>query len=123
MRETFYRNDGRETVYIGSRAVQPGETRSIDPSWMPSVIETPANQEPSPLAEAVIDVPPLASVLDDQVAEVIKSIKTRDENGAPVIADDDLVVLQRLEEEGRARKTLIKAISEELLDRAAEASE
>ncbi|MDP3425478.1 MAG: hypothetical protein Q8S32_17190 [Burkholderiaceae bacterium] len=96
-------------LYVGSDMVPPYETRDFPESRVPPHLRP--QDEPAPVAEAEPDL--IAELLALSVKDIVSSFDT--------LSDEDLVRLAELENAGEitARKSLLSAIAEAQLERAA----
>lgn len=116
MNETPYYNAGAETVYIGGRAVQPGDTRMVESRHLHKQdAKAPAVE---PVAEANDERADIDLLLEGTVPSIKDAITARNAAGEPTVPDDDLALIAAAEEAGEARKTLLEAIREEQIERA-----
>lgn len=99
-----YHNDTDKFVHIGPVTIAPGATRDVEDSHIPG--HKPA-ADTAP--EAAAD--PLALLSAGKVADIIAQI--------PSLSDADLDRLGEMEQVGKNRTTLLSAIAEALLHRAA----
>lgn len=120
MSQIPYHNAGSNTVYVGGKRIEPGETRHVDAALVPrqpvAAVEplAPAPEPPPAFDPAVI--------LGGTVAEARAAITARDAQG-PVISDDLLHELTAFEAANANRRTLLEAIETERLARAAALAE
>lgn len=104
-------NNGKTTIYVGGRAIIPGETRCLPAHEVPAYLHPQA-------PEAQLDSPPdvdadLGRILKCNVREVTAAL--------PNLSDDHLALLARFEDKdhgGAGRKTVLEAIAAEQLGRA-----
>lgn len=102
-------NKGTSPMSVGTSVVLPGETRHFDVQDVPHHLR-PKAAEAAPVA-APAD--PLGELLKGNVASVVAALAD-----LPLA---DVEKLGELEQAGQHRKTLLAAIAEELLNRAANA--
>jgi hypothetical protein len=102
--KTPYTNETDKFVHIGSVTIAPGATRDVEDSHIPGY--TPPNS-------VALEAPenPLVKILALSVEKAKAELKS--------LTDDQLAQLGDLEKAGHQRKTLINAIADELLQRAA----
>jgi hypothetical protein len=100
-------NTGKNTMYVGTASIPPGETRHVDPAYLPVHMRP---KQPKPMAAMPGD--PLDELLAGGVKSIIAAI--------PGLTINDLERLGELEQKkgDGARKTLLSAIGEALLERA-----
>lgn len=100
-------NTGKNTLYVGTASIPPGETRHVDPAYLPVHMRP---KLPKPAAPLPAD--PLNELLAGGVKNIIAAI--------PGLSINDLERLGELEQKkgDGARKTLLSAIGEALLERA-----
>lgn len=103
-------NPTKMPIYVGATMIVPGETRHFDEQDVPTHLKPkPAEAEDEP------EQAPLSLMAQLRVRGVKDCIEA-----FPALADDDLAELESLENaEAAPRKTLIAAIAEEKLKRAA----
>lgn len=100
-------NSGKHIMYVGGRAIPPGETRHIHHSLIPG--HTGHSEE---AAEAKPEEPKgIADLVTGKVSEIKEAV--------PNLSDEDLQALQEAEKAGAQRKGVFTAIEEERLKRAA----
>lgn len=122
MHQVPIHNDSANTRYVGGVAIQPGETKFIDRSLLPVAShQTPAAPAPQHTDDGISAA--LRAIADLSVSALKHAIEATGDDGQPEIADDDLLLLLRAEEEGKNRSTAIDAIHAEMLERAAEAAD
>lgn len=97
-------NDGSTTRYVGSIAIQPGETREVPEHLVPAEASVEATADPT-------EDDAIAQILDHNVSTIIDML--------PQFSGDELFRVELAETNGAARKSLLKAIAEERLTRAA----
>lgn len=103
-------NNTAMPLYVGSNIVPPGETRDFPENQVPPHLRPAPEPEPVPF---VVDSV-LPSLLDGSVADVIEQFAA--------LSDAAIANLIELEEAGKARKTLLAALNDELSDRALSAA-
>ncbi|MCE5182370.1 MAG: hypothetical protein LLG15_11260 [Betaproteobacteria bacterium] len=101
-------NNTQMNMHVGSNIVPPGETRDFPESQVPHHLR-PVDAEEPEKKEEQIDL--LAEMLSSKVADIIAKI--------PSLSDADLERLGEMEQVGKSRTTLLSAIAEALLHRAA----
>lgn len=111
-------NAGATNLFVAGVVIPPGETKVFEEADLPPHLRG-GSAEPAPAPVRPAD--PVLELLDQNVAEIIKAIEARDEQGRPTVSDDDVLRLKQAEEDGKTRKTLMKAIDEEWVRRADEA--
>lgn len=97
-------NKGQMPIYVAGAMIPPGEIRLFEEDQLPPEFRAPAE------VPVVEEVDPLLVILALSVDKVA--------NGLPDLADAELDRLEMLEAEGKARKGVIAAITEERLRRA-----
>lgn len=110
-------NPGPGPTWVNNVMIPEGETKVFEEAELPPHLRQP--HEPKPLPTEPDD--PLLELLDQPVATIVKAIEERDEQGKPVLSDDELIRLGEAEANGKTRKTLMKALDEERVTRADEA--
>lgn len=84
-------------------------------------IPAPEAEKPeTPEAPAVQDDAELKSLLDKTIPEIAAALQARDEDGKPVISDEQIEVLYKAETDGNTRVGVMDAIKEELEARKAD---
>jgi hypothetical protein len=114
MSDVPIKNTGQTMMFVAGKAIPPGETLLFAPG------ELPPHLKPAP-AMAAAPVQPadaILALLDQKVSDVVAAIKERDEQGNPVLTDDQVLRMKQAEENGKTRKSLMKALDEEWLARA-----
>lgn len=101
------KNTGKNTMHVGTAMIPPGETRHVDVSYLPLHM-----QPKKPAAATAPSVDPLNELLAGGVKSIIAAI--------PDLSINDLERLGELEQKkgDGARRTLLSAIGEALLERA-----
>ena len=105
-------NNTATMMYVGGALIPPGETRHFEeyevPEHLRPAVDVPAEEAQSadPLAEV------LAALLDGNVASVVATL--------PEMPTADIERLGEMEQAGAARKGILSAIAEVLLDRSAD---
>lgn len=94
-------------IYVAGLMIPPGETRHFDIEQIPPEFR-PAPAVTAPQAEQ-LPPNPLADLAAHNAAEIIENLSD--------LSSDDLAALMKIEEDGRARKTVLAAISAEHLKR------
>lgn len=101
-------NDGKNSRYVGTVCILPGETRHVDERLLPN--KSKPRPAPAPQAD------PLADLLDAKVTDIIPAL--------PDLSDEDFQRLAAMEtEKDKPRVTLVNAIAEDRLRRADEQAE
>lgn len=116
-------NNTAMPIYVGSAMIPAGETRDFEEN------DVPLHLRPAPVLVAASDPSPeeLAATAkakrEAEIAEIrAKSVKDAREHFS-ALSDEDLAMLEALEQaEDDPRKTLLEAITEEQLQRAARAA-
>lgn len=109
MKKIPFTNDTPRFMHVGGVMIPPGDTREVDERLHPDY-RPPA----APAAEAPVSE--LAVVLAGSVATIVA--------GFDALADEELAELRAMEAAMvKPRATLLKAIDEEMLERAAKAAE
>lgn len=107
-------NTGKTTLYVGGRAIIPGETRCLPAHEVPHYLR-PDQAEPPPETPPDVDAE-LGQILRGNVREVIAALLA--------LSDDHLALLATFEDKkngGLNRKTVLEAIGAEQLRRASQA--
>jgi hypothetical protein len=102
--KTPYTNETDKFVHIGSVTIAPGATRDVEDSHIPGYTPPASTTNESPEN-------PLARIAVLSVDKAKAQLKN--------LTDGELAQLGDLEKAGQQRKTLINAIADELLQRAA----
>lgn len=102
-----YHNDSDKYVHIGATMIAPNDTRDVEET------EIPGYTAPGAVAKVAAPADPLGGLLKGNVASVTAALAD-----LPLA---DVEKLGELEQAGQHRKTLLAAIAEELLNRAANA--
>lgn len=107
-------NKTKMPIYVGAAMVLPGETRHFEEQ------DVPPNLRPAPVEDAPVEVPadqlaefPLIELLLGNVKEVTAALAG--------MTTADVEKLGELEQAGHARKGVLSAVGEMLLNRAAQA--
>lgn len=107
MKEVPYTNNGKHPVHIGTKRIDPGQTRMVDATLVPGYKKS----SDTPAAPA----DPLLELLDLSVNEIKPQLTA--------LKLDDLGLLEAAERVGKTRKSLLAAIEEERLARAQSSTE
>lgn len=91
-------------LHVGGTVIRPGETR---------LCEVPG--EPATDKQAAVSDDPIKALAEGTVKDITSAL--------PGLGDEDLVRLRELEAQGKDRSTLLEAIDETMLERAAAAGE
>jgi len=102
-----YTNHSSRTVTIGSRRLEPGQTRLVEETMIPGFVV------PEPAPEQPID--DLAELLDGSVKQVSEAL--------PGLDQDQLERVRKLESSGKQRKGVLNAIEEQRIERAASSAD
>ena len=105
MAEIPISNTSGETRYVGGKMIPPGETRHIDERLLPP------DARPEKAASAAAPAPDKLRALLDQDARLVK-------REFPNLTDTELSQLDAMEKTGKARRSLLSAITQEQLVRA-----
>lgn len=92
-------------IYVGGAMVPPGETRHFPAHQVPEHLRPKA---PAPARAPEPDT--VLALLDGTVADIAGAL--------PGLSDEDLARLRQAEEDGKTRKGVMEAITEEVLRRA-----
>ncbi|MEW6647198.1 MAG: hypothetical protein AB1450_08375 [Pseudomonadota bacterium] len=103
-------NNTQMPIYVGSNMVPPGETRDFPESQVPPHLRPAAHVAETAPAPGN-DGDPLLELLDKPIKEITPLLTA--------LTDDELTRLEVAENAGKTRSTLIAAIAEEKLKRAA----
>lgn len=103
-------NNTQMPIYVGSNMVPPGETRDFPESQVPPHLR-PVAQVAETAPAPGNDGDPLLELLDKPIKEITPLLAA--------LTDDELTRLEAAENAGKTRSTLIAAIAEEKLQRAA----
>ena len=98
-----YTNNTGKTQTIGTRRLEPGQTRMVEDTMIPGYRAAQ---------------PPKAPPVDD-IAELIQGSIKDFTASIEALNDDELQRARKLENSGKKRKGVLTAIDEALLDRAA----
>lgn len=101
-----YTNEGDTFITIGLTTIPPGQTREVDQTLLPDY-QAPTIGEVSAELDPHL---PLRELLDGNVDTVLTAL--------PDMPTDEIEILGELEQQGKARKTILGAIAELLLNRA-----
>ncbi|QZA80856.1 hypothetical protein [Deefgea piscis] len=102
-----FTNETERFITVGLTTIAPGQTRDVDETLLPNY-QPAANQSES--NEADLAYPALHALLASNVETVI--------NALPDLPTDELEALGEIEQMGKARKTILGAVAELLLNRA-----
>ncbi|MDH5633616.1 MAG: hypothetical protein OEZ10_11550 [Gammaproteobacteria bacterium] len=116
MPKVSFTNKTDKPISVGPVTVFPGKTREVEQNHLHG---QPGYQAPEKPAEDAAPSPVL-ELLDGNIKDIAAAIQARDENGKPVISDDDLAALKSAEQDGNTRKGVMEAIAAEELLRATE---
>ncbi|EEG08239.1 hypothetical protein [Pseudogulbenkiania ferrooxidans] len=105
MEKVPYPNTSKHTEFIGGVMIPPGEVRGIDPTHHPKYRAAEAMEETAS-AMHIVDV-----LLAGPVSHLLAAL--------PSLAIEDVEQLGEREQEGAARKEVLAAVSERLLEHAA----
>lgn len=102
-----YTNTKDQPVSIGGKRINPGETRSVEqtfiPGYQPAAAPGPAPRDP------------VLEILDDSINNIVPKL--------PELSEEDFARVRQAEADGKSRSGLEKAFEEEALRRAEEAAE
>lgn len=102
-----YTNETNKHLHIGSVTIAPGHTRDVEESHIPGYKPKDATQGSAPADD------PLAELLKKSVKDITAELQS--------LSTADIERLGELEQKAdQPRKTLLSAISEEILNRAAD---
>lgn len=119
MEQVAFTNDTKKTIHIGPKSVRPGETREVDPSMIPAKLKSKAHglvEKNDQASEPELN--PVLLILDGTVADVLKAIAEKNNDGSYKYSTDDLSALEQAEQAGNTRKGVIEGLTEERLARA-----
>lgn len=102
-------NPNKHPIWVGGQMVPPGETRHFEELDLPAAYR-PKPPEPEPLPAAVTPEALVAELLDKTAKDVIEALAGLD--------DAMLGQAETAEKAGKARVTVLQAISAEILKRA-----
>lgn len=102
------KNHTRMPIYVNSAMIPPGETRHFEEADLP-----PEHRADLAAPEPIKESDPLSDLLDGSVEALITAL--------PAIGAEDLTRAEKMEEDGKARKTALAAIAQERLRRGEEA--
>lgn len=101
MRKVPYYNPTDKTQHLGPVSVRPHSTREVDPrdipGYKPGAAERPAPADPT------------LELLDNSIKDIAERL--------PDLSDEELDSLEEAEINGKTRKGLLEAITEERLNR------
>lgn len=103
-------NNTAMPIYVGAAMIPPGETRHFDEHDVPHHLRT-VEQAKETVSQTNAD--PLAELLKGTIKDITAKL--------PGIPTEEIEKLGDLEQLGQARKGLLSAIAETLLERAAQA--
>ncbi len=108
MAQIPYHNDSDKIVHVGNKSIAPGETRLVD--------ETLLNRPRKPVDFKDLDADlseatGLAGLLDKSVKDITAELDT--------LNDEQLAELEQLEKDGKKRSSLVSAIQQTMMTRAA----
>lgn len=108
MKTVHHTNETKNFMHVGGVTIPPGETREVDAALLP---------DHTPEAPLTPDVPvdPLVQLMASSVATITAAL--------PSLSDADLTRADELEQAGVARKSMLTALSAEILRRAADEKE
>lgn len=112
-------NHRATNMFVSGVVIPPGETKVFEETDLPPHLQGRDKPAPAPVEPA----DRVLQLLDQNVSEIIKAIEARDANGNPEVSDDEVLRLKQAEEDGKTRKTLMKAIDEEWVKRANDAQQ
>ncbi|TKA91823.1 hypothetical protein FAZ79_00520 [Guyparkeria sp. SB14A] len=103
-----YHNDGKSTVHVGTKSIPPGETREVD--------ETLLNRPRKPvdfndLDADLTEATGLGALLEKSVKDITAELDS--------LNDEQLAELEQLEKDGKKRSSLVSAIQQTMMTRAA----
>lgn len=114
MKEQPYFNPGPNTRYVNGKAIPAGETAMV-----PAQSKPDKRPEPGPPPDP--DQVTADELAEASVAEVRESVAARTVDGAPIVSDAALAMLQAAEQGAeKPRKGVLQAIDEEQIRRAAD---
>jgi len=102
-----YTNHSSKTATIGTRRLEPGQTRLVEETMIPGFAVPPAPPE-RPIDD-------LAELLEGSVKQVTESL--------PGLDQDQLDRVRNLESGGKQRKGVLNAIEEQVIERAASSAD
>ncbi len=108
MAQIPYHNDSDKIVHIGNKSIAPGETRPVD--------ETLLNRPRKPvdfndLDADLTEATGLGALLDKSVKDITAELDS--------LNDEQLAELEQLEKDGKKRTSLVSAIQQTMMTRAA----
>lgn len=112
-------NHGATLMFVGNVAIPPGETRIFEAADLPPHLRP--EKAPAPLPAEPEDR--LLELLDGNVSDIVAAIAERGADGTPMLSDDELIRLGEAEANGKTRKSLMKALNEERVQRANESQD
>ena len=101
------KNNGANALYVGGTCIPAGETRLLDAHRVPITL----HPSPAPAEQAAPPVDAVLALLDGNVRSIVAAL--------PALSDADLARLAAAEQAGKTRSTLVEALGEEQLRRAA----
>lgn len=102
-----YTNTKDRPVSIGGKRINPGETRSVEQTFIPGYTSQAA---PGPAPRD-----PVLEILDDSVKAIVPKLAD--------LSEEDFARVRQAEADGKSRSSLEKAFEEEALRRAEKAAE
>lgn len=108
MKTVHHTNETKKFMHVGGVTIPPGETREVDAALLPDHTLDDA-------LEPDIPADPLVQLMAGSVATITVAL--------PSLSDADLTRADELEQAGVARKSMLTALSAEILRRAADDKE
>ena len=112
MEQIPIRNPGATNLFVAGVCIPPGETRLFDAATLPPHLRPQAEAEAPATADAGAD-DALRQMLEHGVKDITAMLAG--------MSSEELAALAQAEAAGKARKTLLGAITEEQLRRAGQA--